>query len=251
MPDVTGRRSGHEIIHRLRRKWDLSHSLSRYPRAGARPGSRACRVARAGRGGAGAPQPEVRRTCTALGRRAGRAGRAAWQARRRTKRAIKLDLGFSRGIGFYTQMIFELEVADALAARSKSAAAAATMAWPACWAAAATTAGPGSHSGWSGLPRSGRAAVSARPPLIESRSRRGISANEDRRDRHHPAGSPLQGQPLRRDHRAAEDGRIPGASSQRPPVRSDDRRPQPLPRRVHEAVRHRHPGAGRAAVSWA
>ena len=28
VPDVTGRRSGHEIIHRLRRKWDLGHSLS-------------------------------------------------------------------------------------------------------------------------------------------------------------------------------------------------------------------------------
>src|SRR5262249_29737702 len=28
VPDVTGRRSGHEIIHRLRRKWDLDHSLS-------------------------------------------------------------------------------------------------------------------------------------------------------------------------------------------------------------------------------
>ncbi len=27
VPDVTGRRSGHEIIHRLRRKWDLAHSL--------------------------------------------------------------------------------------------------------------------------------------------------------------------------------------------------------------------------------
>ncbi len=28
VPHVTGRRSGHEIIHRLRRKWNLSHSLS-------------------------------------------------------------------------------------------------------------------------------------------------------------------------------------------------------------------------------
>src|SRR5439155_7104784 len=28
VPDVTGRRSGHEIIHRLRRKWDLGHSLA-------------------------------------------------------------------------------------------------------------------------------------------------------------------------------------------------------------------------------
>ena len=28
VPDVTGRRSGHEIINRLRSKWDLDHSLS-------------------------------------------------------------------------------------------------------------------------------------------------------------------------------------------------------------------------------
>ncbi len=28
VPDVTGRRSGHEIVHRMRRKWDLGHSLA-------------------------------------------------------------------------------------------------------------------------------------------------------------------------------------------------------------------------------
>src|SRR5204862_2520177 len=27
VPVVTGRRSGHEIVHRLRRKWDLGHGL--------------------------------------------------------------------------------------------------------------------------------------------------------------------------------------------------------------------------------
>ena len=48
-----------------------------------------------------------------------------------------------------------------------------------------------------------------------------------------------------------EDGRIPRPSSQRPPVRSDDRRPRPLPRRLHEARRHRHPGAGGPMPAWA
>ncbi len=69
---------------------------------------------------------------------------------------VELDLGFSRGIGFYTQMIFGLEV-PALPAHSKSAAAAATTAWHACSAAAATTAGPALHSGSSVLPRSAQA----------------------------------------------------------------------------------------------
>src|SRR5439155_3555220 len=27
VPVITGRRSGHEIVHRLRRKWDLGHGL--------------------------------------------------------------------------------------------------------------------------------------------------------------------------------------------------------------------------------
>ena len=41
-----------------------------------------------------------------------------------------------------------------------------------------------------------------------------FSADEDRTDRHHPAGAPLQGQPLRRDHRALEDGRLQGQAGQ-------------------------------------
>ena len=69
--------------------------------------------------------------------------------------------------------------------------------------------------------------------------------DDDRTDRNHPAGASLEGQSLRRDHRAFEVGRLPRAPGQRPPVRSDDRRPHSLPRRVHAAVRHRCPGAGR------
>ena len=154
VPDVTGRRSGHEIIHRLRRKWDLSHSLSRYPRASARPGSRPVRVTRAG-----AESARAARTRSSPHSRRSRS--PAWKSWSRQlgergveESRIELDLGFSRGIGFYTQMIFELEVSRRPPARSKSAAAGDTTAWPACWAAAATTAGPGLHSGWNGWPKS-------------------------------------------------------------------------------------------------
>ena len=61
---------------------------------------------------------------------------------------IELDLGFGRGIGFYTQMIFELSVPTPVV-RSRSAAAAATTAWPGFWARPATTAARASLSGWS------------------------------------------------------------------------------------------------------
>ena len=81
------------------------------PGAGARPGPRPGRAARAGRGRARAARPEVRRAGAAIDRRPGRAGQAAWRARRRIEPRVELDLGFGRGIGFYTQMIFELVVA--------------------------------------------------------------------------------------------------------------------------------------------
>ena len=81
VPDVTGRRSGHEIIHRLRRKWDLGHSLSQIL------GRVRDQVPRAWPSCAGrrddvldAAQPEVRRAGAAIGRRAGRAGQAAWRS---------------------------------------------------------------------------------------------------------------------------------------------------------------------------
>ena len=43
VPDVTGRRSAHEINNRLRGKWDLDHSLSQILGYGARPVPRPCR----------------------------------------------------------------------------------------------------------------------------------------------------------------------------------------------------------------
>ena len=81
-----------------------------YPGASARPGSCAVRAARAGPGRARTAQPEVCRTGAAFGRRRWESwcGSSASAASKTAR--IKLDLGFSRGIGFYTQMIFELEV---------------------------------------------------------------------------------------------------------------------------------------------
>jgi histidyl-tRNA synthetase len=109
VPDVTGRRSGHEIIHRLRRKWDLSHSLSDIF-------GRVRDQVHALSGLQGPAQDVLARlnqkfaslaplSVAALGELVRQLGERGVEEAR-----IKLDLGFSRGIGFYTQMIFELEV---------------------------------------------------------------------------------------------------------------------------------------------
>ena len=155
VPDVTGRRSGHEIIHRLRRKWDLDHSLSQilgrvrdqvHALAELRgPAQRRARAAR----------PELRRAGASIDRRPARAGQPACGQHGVEPSRVELDLGFGRGIGFYSQMIFELVVATR-PGRSRSAAAAVTTAWPGCWAATATTAASASRSGWNGSPRSPR-----------------------------------------------------------------------------------------------
>ena len=109
VPDVTGRRSGHEIIHRLRRKWDLSHSLSNILGR--------VREQFHALSGLHGPASEV------LERLKQKFAVLAPQSvagleelvRHLSERGvdpprIELDLGFSRGIGFYTQMIFELAV---------------------------------------------------------------------------------------------------------------------------------------------
>ncbi len=110
VPDVTGRRSGREIVHRIRRKWDLGHSLAetlgrvrdqvhalgelRGPATevlGRLEGPLASVAPRAAAG--------LHELVAQLGRQGIEPGR------------IELDLGFGRGIGFYSQMIFELVVA--------------------------------------------------------------------------------------------------------------------------------------------
>jgi histidyl-tRNA synthetase len=109
VPDVTGRRSGHEIIHRLRRKWDLDHSLSQIL------GRVRQQVQSLGelRGPAPAVLERLARTVarhapqsiSGLGDLVTQLGERGVEPER-----LELDLGFGRGIGFYTQMIFELAV---------------------------------------------------------------------------------------------------------------------------------------------
>ncbi len=110
VPDVTGRRSGHEIIHRMRRKWDLAHSLAEilgrvrdqvHALADLRGPAREVLGRLEGSLAAIAPQSiaglhELVDRLVSQGIDPGR---------------LELDLGFGRGIGFYSQMIFELVVA--------------------------------------------------------------------------------------------------------------------------------------------
>jgi len=109
VPDVTGRRSGHEIIHRLRRKWDLAHSLDQIL---GRVRQQVNALAQL-RGPTDVVLPQLARSFAAvapqsvsdLGELVQCLGRHGLESSR-----IELDLGFGRGIGFYTQMIFELVV---------------------------------------------------------------------------------------------------------------------------------------------
>jgi histidyl-tRNA synthetase len=109
VPHVTGRRSGHEIIGRLRHKWNLDHSLSA---SLTRVRERVHLLAEL-RG----PIKDVLRS---LDRELAAAAPAQveevaqlasrLQAMGVDLTRVELDLGFGRGIGFYTQMIFELIV---------------------------------------------------------------------------------------------------------------------------------------------
>jgi histidyl-tRNA synthetase len=109
VPDVTGRRSGHEIIARLRRKWDLGHSLHEvlnrvreqmHSLADLR-GPAADVLARLEQDYASVAPDSI----TALRDMVSMLRHHGVDARR-----IEIDLGYGRGIGFYTQMIFELTV---------------------------------------------------------------------------------------------------------------------------------------------
>ena len=107
VPVVNGRRPGHEIIGRLRRKWDLGRSLQgvldrvraqvRALAALAGPADEILgRLARDFGGLAPESVAELRGLVETLGHYGIDPGR------------IRLDFGFGRGIGFYSQVIFEL-----------------------------------------------------------------------------------------------------------------------------------------------
>ena len=112
VPNVTGRRSGHEIINRLRSKWELDRTLWQI----------LARVREQFHGLAElrGPAPTVLerldqnfaslapRSIADLGALVKELAHQGVEANR-----VELDLGFRRGIGFYSQMIFELVVETA------------------------------------------------------------------------------------------------------------------------------------------
>ena len=109
VPDVTGRRSGHEIINRLRSKWDLDHSLSQVL---GRVRDQFHGLAEL-RGPASIVLERLNQNFAALAPRsiADLGALVKQLAQHGVESArVELDLGFGRGIGFYTQMIFELVV---------------------------------------------------------------------------------------------------------------------------------------------
>jgi len=107
VPVVTGRRSGAEVLQRLRRKWELGHSLASalervrgqlHALAGlrGRPAAILDRLARDHEVTAPESVAQLRRTVQSLDDYGVDLDR------------VELDLGFGRGIGFYTQLVFEL-----------------------------------------------------------------------------------------------------------------------------------------------
>jgi histidyl-tRNA synthetase len=107
VPDVMGRRSGHDVLDRLKRKWELAHTLAPaldqlrawLDDAALLAGPAADVLPRLQSRFAGLA-PETTREIAALVAQLQPAGVPL--------AALDLDLGFSRGIGFYTQMIFEI-----------------------------------------------------------------------------------------------------------------------------------------------
>lgn len=106
-PVMTGRRSGHEVLERLRRKWDLGHrlkgSIARLRdeiHAVAELKGPATRVletlARTTAEGAPESLADLRALVKAMADYGIDLDR------------VELDLGFGRGLGFYSRMVFEL-----------------------------------------------------------------------------------------------------------------------------------------------
>jgi histidyl-tRNA synthetase len=110
VPVITGRRSGHEIVHRLRRKWDLGHGLlgildrvrAQVHHLADLKGRPAEVLDRLGKDYE-AVAPDSVAALKALVRALADYGVGPDR--------VELDLGFGRGIGFYSQMIFEVVAA--------------------------------------------------------------------------------------------------------------------------------------------
>ena len=110
VPVVTGRRPGHEIVNRLRRKWDLGHGLlSALERVRRQvhaladlKGEPAAVLDRLGRVGS-----RIAGSLTSLAVAPVAQG-DAWRPEGVDPARVVLDLGFGRGIGFYSQMVFEI-----------------------------------------------------------------------------------------------------------------------------------------------
>ena len=107
VPVVTGRRPGHEIVRRLRRKWDLGHGLlsalervrrqvQELAELKGEPDAVLDRLGRDGEALAPDSVAGLRGLLKALGELGVDPGR------------VVLDLGFGRGIGFYSQVVFEI-----------------------------------------------------------------------------------------------------------------------------------------------
>jgi histidyl-tRNA synthetase len=107
VPVITGRRSGHEIVHRLRRKWDLGHGLLE----ALEDVRRQVHGLADRRGPAPAVLDHLDRDLRATAPESVAALRALVEALGHygvDPDRVELDLGFGRGIGFYSRMIFEL-----------------------------------------------------------------------------------------------------------------------------------------------
>jgi histidyl-tRNA synthetase len=111
VPDVMGRRSGHEVVARLRRKWELAHGLEHVL---TRLESELASIAQL-RGPASDVltklEKEQARLAPETAKSLGDLLRLLDSAGIDPAR-IDLDLGFGRGIGFYSQTIFELSVSN-------------------------------------------------------------------------------------------------------------------------------------------
>ncbi len=112
VPDVTGRRSGREILDRLGRKWDLAHSLhdvlhrlrDRVRELADLKGPALDVLARLEASFAQVAPESVASLRALVG---------ALDAYGLDLDSVDLDLGFGRGIGFYSRMVFEIVVPTA------------------------------------------------------------------------------------------------------------------------------------------